>query len=567
MTDTSQDIVALPGWAQDLRRRYLAGESAQFLLHGNVHDLVPWRSGFVPLRTFLAEGLLAAKELVVFYDPSEGLTFAQPEMKRRFLQQRATLALADGEVFEPAELPTAAAQVLPLLERFLLAPGSRLALVIDFAEAIAPAADLAMLSADDRVCVLTLQRWAKDARILGGDNLILLVSEHVADLNRRVAGSPQLAQLVIPRPPEADRCALIARRRSEGAFESVLDDATLARITSGLRFIQIDNMFRMARQSALPVDFALVSQRRKEVIEAECQGLVELMEAPHGLDAVGGLEEPKGVLLAAARAIREGQTQQVPMGVMLVGPMGTGKSFLAAAFARESGLTCLVLKNFREKWVGSTEANLQKILGLIQTMGSVMVVVDEVERAFGGEDGDSGTSSRVFATLKAFMADTRQRGRVLWLVMTNRPDKLDVDLKRPGRFDLKIPLFFPHHREARRALVEALVRKNRLRCATTDALEPLSLLEGYSGAELEAVLLIAARFAALEAREEITRSDADAACRDYIPHRDRDMIAFMELLAIFECSSRRLLPPLYRDLETSELQARLTALQQRLRLT
>src|SRR5690349_22728030 len=100
-----------------------------------------------------------------------------------------------------------------------------------------------------------------------------------------------------------------------------------------------------------------------------------------------------------ARNIREGRTARVPMGLLFTGPMGTGKTFVAEAFVKESGLTGIKLKNFRSKWVGATEANLERILSVVQGIGNVIVIIDEGDRSFGGgggEDGegDGGTSSR-----------------------------------------------------------------------------------------------------------------------------------------------------------------------------
>ena len=138
------------------------------------------------------------------------------------------------------------------------------------------------------------------------------------------------------------------------------------------------------------------------------------------------------------------------MGMLFVGPMGTGKTFVAEAFAGESGLTCLKFKNFRERWVGSTEANLEKILQVVKGLGYVLLIIDEADRSMSGQgDNDGGTSSRVIARLKEFMSDTAHRGRVLVVMMTNRPDKIDIDLKRPGRLDFKIPFFFPQDDETR----------------------------------------------------------------------------------------------------------------------
>ena len=136
--------------------------------------------------------------------------------------------------------------------------------------------------------------------------------------------------------------------------------------------------------------------------------------------------------------------------------------------------------------MGSTEGNLEKILDLVDALGYVLLIIDEADRSLSGGDSDGGTSSRVIARLKEFMSDTSHRGRVVILMMTNRPDKLDVDLKRPGRFDLKIPFFFPEAASERKLIMEALLRKNGLEMGRGAKLDDaVKKTEGYSGAELD----------------------------------------------------------------------------------
>jgi SpoVK/Ycf46/Vps4 family AAA+-type ATPase len=249
------------------------------------------------------------------------------------------------------------------------------------------------------------------------------------------------------------------------------------------------------------------------------------------------------------------------MGLIFVGPMGTGKTFLAEAFARESGLTCLKFKNFREKWVGSTESNLEKILDLVDALGFVLLILDEADRSLSGGEGDSGTSSRVIARLKEFMSDTSHRGRVVILMMTNRPDKLDTDLKRPGRFDLKIPFFYPEEPEERRSVMEAVVRKLKLNLVPGISFEvAVEKTAGYSAAEIEAVVLASAARAAEDEREVISQADFDEATADVIPSRDQHMIEYMEMLAVFEASAKRMLPDRFRDLSTEDVINRLDRL-------
>ena len=73
-----------------------------------------------------------------------------------------------------------------------------------------------------------------------------------------------------------------------------------------------------------------------------------------------------------AESIKAGERTRIPMGLLFVGPMGTGKTFVAGAFVRESGLSAVKLKNFRSKWVGSTEANLEKVLSLVRSLGPII---------------------------------------------------------------------------------------------------------------------------------------------------------------------------------------------------
>jgi transitional endoplasmic reticulum ATPase len=311
----------------------------------------------------------------------------------------------------------------------------------------------------------------------------------------------------------------------------------------------------------------LIAKRKREILERECFGLVEFVEPAHGFDVVGGMEEVKKDLMVIAESIREGRTSRVPMGILFTGPMGTGKTFVAEAFAKECGLTTIKLKNFRSKWVGATEGNLEKILNVIRAIGQVVVIIDEGDRAFGNTDGegDGGTSSRVIARIKEFMSDTSNRGRILFLVMTNRPDKLDVDLKRAGRLDRKIPFLYVQTPEEVELVARALLKKNKIKtdvdlATIRDGFS--SKLVGYSNADIEAVLLLANEDAARESGGDapVLATHFQRAAIDYFPSRDVELLEYMELLAVFESSSRRLLPAKYASLTPEELDTRLRLL-------
>jgi len=562
------NTTGLPSWADELRRRYLAGEASLFLVHGNTRDLYPWTgedgtTEYVGLRAFLDRFLSRTKEIVLYYNLSEGIAFAEPAMAGRFRHAVNARRAIKGQP-EIGSIPHRSGEVLPVLEGLVTDPSQQAAVVLDYVEMIVPMGDISFMGDADKANLVALQRWTGDPALSSSNNLVILVAENLADVHRRLSASSQLATLQIPLPAEESRQEFLeGTTRKEG--DAQMDDGALARVTAGLSLSQVRSMLRTAHQSGEAITFRAVSQRKKAIIEQECHGLVEFVDPKHDFSHVGGLERLKGDLMRVATAIKKGHVQRVPMGILFVGPMGTGKTFVAEAFAAESGLTCLKFKNFREKWVGSTEGNLEKILGVVEALGYVLLIIDEADRSMGtSSDGDGGTSSRVIARLKEFMSDTSHRGRVVMLMMTNRPDKLDVDLKRPGRFDLKIPFFFPEGATERGAVLEALVRKNGVQLDPSADLGPvISATEGYSGAELEAVLLAAVGLA-LDEERDVETGHLTQAVEDVIPSRDTRMLAFMEMLAVFESSSRRMLPERFRDLDTDEVQMRLDELKAQL---
>jgi ATP-dependent 26S proteasome regulatory subunit len=169
----------------------------------------------------------------------------------------------------------------------------------------------------------------------------------------------------------------------------------------------------------------------------------------------------------------------------------------------------------------------------------------------------------VIARIKEFMSDTSNRGRILFLVMTNRPDKLDVDLKRAGRLDRKIPFLYSQSAEEVEAVANALLKKNDIVTAVSFAAlrENFSQkLIGYSNADVEAVILMANDDAARDSSASVSADQFVAAAADYFPSRDTELLEYMELLAVFESSSRRLLPEKYAHITPEELDLRLRTL-------
>src|SRR5581483_11859363 len=185
----------------------------------------------------------------------------------------------------------------------------------------------------------------------------------------------------------------------------------------------------------------------------------------------------------------------------------------------------------------------------------IAVVVDEADAQLGtrSSSGDSGVSNRVFAKIAAFMGNTELRGRVIWFLLTCRPDLLPVDLKRQGRAEEHIALFYPDTKDERTALLHAMQKK----CGAELSLEAEQYFadrsEGLSGADIEAVLTRARMRCALRQEMAVSADDMKAVLDDFVPPSYPTEIELQNLVAVLECTSLKLLPARYRASDRVEL--------------
>jgi transitional endoplasmic reticulum ATPase len=601
---TTLNSVALPSWADELKRRYLAGEAGVFLLHGNVHDGVPHEGGLQPFVDYMHDVVLGAK-------PQRfELALRHAGLKRR------------GEQTKPIEHSESLLEDMAKLE-LRMRTGEGVALVLPHAGDLLPNAETTFLSTDERGLLEIFHDWSLSGLLLQRNHIVVLLCASLSELHPSLNTNPRITAIEVPLPDEAARAQLVAQSAPHMPAQQ---QALVAKHTAGLRLLEIDSIVaerpaaglpeterkalalqllgdapdakqraemyagvtagktreeiafmilghNAPKPDADPLDamLAIIGERKREIIQRSCGDLIEFLDPSYGLDAVGGYDQIKTELMKIAATIKTGDRRLAPMGLLAVGPMGVGKTFVIKAFLKEAGLPGVVLKNFRSKWVGSTESNLERVLKIIRAMSPIALVIDEGDRSFGsgGEGGetDGGTSSRVIARIKDFMSDTDNRGHVLTILMTNRPDKLDVDIKRPGRLDRKIPFFYADSGADRMHVVRAILKRGGATLpadADTALTGALDVLDGYSNADLEAIALLALDLAR-EAGSALAVSHLQQAIDDFIPPQHTDTIQLMELLAVQESSRRSLLPERFAKLAPSEVAELIAELKRRVR--
>ncbi len=571
-------VGALPGWfprwAVRLAELYFSGTTSMFVLAGNTWDYVqvadaPARR-YGTLAEFLAEQMFGRWDLVLHYDLARGLRCVAGRSEERL---RAMAARANQRVADLSAMPRDPAAVLAALDRFvqknaMARDEDRLsyAVVLDHASHVVPRAERQSLQ--ESTSLVTLLNWASSPYVKRQNAAFVLVDSRLSDVSDRLAENPHVATVDVPLPAEPDRRSFLETTLAERDAASFSDFGVteIAKLTAGISLTDLDTLVRSSIEAGRRLDADRLRDLKKRLIERQAQGLLEFVEPRWTLDVVVGHEAAKKRLLDDAALIRKGALDCAPMGYLICGPVGTGKTFLAQCAAGSIGIPCVVLRNFRSKYVGETEGNLERVLGVLRSMGPVMVLVDEADAMLGNRQmsGDSGVGSRVFGAIAAQMGDTRYRGKIVWVLMTARPDLLPIDLKRQGRAEIHIPLFYPHDEAEIRRLIVAVARKLDARLAEEDV--PAIPQRGHlSGADIEGLVGRAWRQALLAGHDRITREILAGVLADFMPSTQTLERDLQEIAAILECTDREFLtPPALEKLEKGggreKLQERLHAI-------
>lgn len=550
-----------PGWATELAKKYLSRTLNQFILHGNVHDLVHLKGEkerFDRMKTFLADDFFGSRDLVLFYDRATGIYFRDQETQTDFnraLSGRDTIAGTEYSKKLPKD-PVGAFSVLEQYFRSRLNQKKSIALIIDHAETIVPMSEAGSAGSEDRNALVYLLKWAHDPLFLASDFTITLVTENLSDLNKRLIQHPYTADIELPLPDEQARLSFLNYHEKQHSLVTDLSKQIIAEMTAGLGLVRIYSILSNAEEHNEPVTFESLSAIKKQMIEEEAYGLLEFVPATLSLDYVAGHNEVKKHLRLASQALKSGRRDVIPMGYLVCGPVGTGKTFIVTCFAGEVGIPMVKLKNFRSQWQGVTEGNLEKILSLLKAMAPVAVMIDEADAYLGNrqQTGDSGVSSRVFSQIAAFMSNTEHRGRIVWFLMTARPDLMPVDLKRQGRAEEHLALFPPETKEERVELFEVMKKKTGMEL--TEDYIPKAVKDGslkYSGADMEAALTRAKFHAAAEGKTIVTPEILDKILDDFLPPTYPQEIELQTLAAVAECTSKSLLPERFQNLSRDKI--------------
>lgn len=534
-------------WYTEFLNKYRAGISHEFLFYFNVRDLI---DNHRYIDRYLYDEFIKQRNfgIVAYYDISRGLTFLEPAMEREFNMVTSNMAV---DMYKA--LPS---KLFPYIDKALKC--SKMVIFIDHTEKIIPAGDVGAMTLEERMALIWISEWSSNPKISAVGSTIFLLADNLADVSREILKSSyRVEPILLKLPGQKERKDYIEYLLKDGNVKTNISIEEFSKLSSGLSKKSIKDIKLKAEAEDEPITFDFIKEKKHSVLKKEYGDVLEFIYPEIGFEDIGGMDKAKNYLIKnIIEPIKKGDLRRVPMGILLCGPSGTGKTLLVNALAKSSGFNCVKIDMSRilGQYVGESEKNFKKCLLGAQSQQPVIVFVDEIDTTFRrGEKGDSGVSNNIFSEFLQFTGNTNNRGKVIFIAATNRPDLLDSALKRAGRFDKKIPILIPELEE-RAEIFKLLIDKYGFETDVNDFTVFAAKTENYTGAEIETIVR--------KAYEIANEDDADGTvltskvleeaiikCRP-----STKQVKYMTRLAIEECDDQDLLPERYKDW-TSEMES------------
>ncbi|MBS1723323.1 MAG: AAA family ATPase [Armatimonadetes bacterium] len=283
---------------------------------------------------------------------------------------------------------------------------------------------------------------------------------------------------------------------------------TLIRSAQGLTADEIESALArsLVEKKSLCVD--QIIEEKKQIVRKT--GMLQFYPAENDLGDVGGLDLLKEWLMRREKSFTEAAREfgiPYPKGVLLIGVQGCGKSLVAKAISASYNLPMLKMDVGRVfgSLVGQSEDNMRRAIRIAESLAPCILWIDELEKGFAGMSGsgisDSGTTARVFSTFLTWM---QEKTKPVFIVATaNDVSALPPELLRKGRFDEIFFVDLPDLDDRKQIFKIHLARRKRdpKKFKVADLARETA---GYSGAEIEQIVVGALNRAFDEGRELLT---------------------------------------------------------------
>lgn len=271
----------------------------------------------------------------------------------------------------------------------------------------------------------------------------------------------------------------------------------LVRTMLGLTAAQARKSFQRAFLGRNEIDEEIYSQligEKKVMVQGS--EMLEFQELAEGVKDIGGLDGLKDWVAKRSLAFSEKARSSgipAPKGVLLLGVQGCGKSLTSRAIAKLLAfpLVRLDVATLLSGDKGQSEKNMRDVLALMEMIAPAVLWLDEIEKGFAGANGEAGSDSTMVRIMGRFLTWMQENPAPVFVVATaNSVTGLPPEMLRRGRFDELFFVDLPNYHE-RKQILEIHLRKRAFDPASFDIAKLAERSEGYSGAELEQVVLAA----------------------------------------------------------------------------
>lgn len=301
--------------------------------------------------------------------------------------------------------------------------------------------------------------------------------------------------------------------------DALLEEMSLA--FKGLTEFEIEQLLSQAyadggefKRSNLKLIF---DQKQQMIMKSGILEMIPLKERP---EDIGGLENLKSwlerkskVFKSINKAVEFGVN--MPKGVLIAGVPGCGKSLCAKVTAQmfDVPLLRLDMGKIMGKYVGESEENMRKAIGLAEAISPCILWIDELEKAFAGVNGTGNeVTVRLFGTFLTWMQEKTSSTFVV--ATANDITKLPPELMRKGRFDEIFYVGLPKPEERRKIFEIHIGKRRKQDLVNIDISSLVSQTEGYSGADVEGVVIDAVESAFVDGSGALTTEHLNSAIKN-----------------------------------------------------
>lgn len=572
-----------PSFLDQISRFYNVRRRNVVLLTGNIEGPF-WKPGtgggegdLVSVEQLLVSEL-SPKFNVVRVDMGEGVTFydnsTQGEVTR-VCESVDGLRIPEGRIRKFKEFlantvhaPLAALRaVQAIIEAFERVKKDEPAIkpvcvVMQHTGSMLPAGDYGRISELDRQRLVLFLDTVSMPAMANGNHLIVLVSETRTEVSDKILRRPNAAHVEIHLPAKEERAQVVNMfcRKYDIKFKGEDENGReqFIELTAGLSIANILDILEEARNTREEVTKEQVLKEVNDVIQLRLGDIVKVKRPQHTPADVVGFKDVGEILESVFQRCEDPETAVSAM--IISGPNGSGKTYQAEAYAGQCGRIVLEIGNIRGMYFGETDRFFELLRLHVETLGKVLIEVDEAHAAFSSVHRQDvhETEKRLGSNFIKMIGDPRLLGKVLWVLMTSRPDELDPDVK--SRSPIQIPIF-DLEGEERKAFVAGMFARKNIAVTEEELARILDKTGHYSARDFS--FFISEVIARQRKDKEVKAIDVLSSWQ--ASSAIKCQREFQSLIATQNCSYPNLIPQKFRDMGDEKILQRIEVLKLLLR--